>query len=130
MLESKGRETSRGIASRTDRAAVPLEKDRLSLSMLLLALVGNAALFLYVRWKFADLPAVVPLHFDPSGNPDRLAAKGGIFVLPTIGLLVVGTNLLLGVLLRRRYTLAARFLWAGAALVQILLAIAVYNIIY
>ena len=114
----------------SDHATVPLEQDRLSLSMLLLALAGNAALFLYVRWKFADLPAVVPLHFDPAGHPDRLATKEGIFALPTIGLLVVGTNLLLGVLLRRRYELAARFLWAGAVLVQLLLAVAVYNIIY
>lgn len=111
-----------------DHPALPLERDRLSLAMLLLAIAGNAAMFLYVRLNFASLPAVIPLHFDPSGQPDRLAAKGGLFALPTIGLLVVGTNLLLGLLLRRRYELAARFLWAGAAFVQVLLFIAAYNI--
>jgi len=112
----------------TDSAMLPLERDRLSLAMLLLAIAGNATLFLYVRLSFAGLPAVIPLHFDPSGHPDRLAAKGGVFALPTIGLLVVGTNLLLGLLLRRRYELAARFLWVGAAFVQVLLFIAAYNI--
>ncbi|NOZ06910.1 MAG: DUF1648 domain-containing protein [Chloroflexi bacterium] len=113
-----------------DHSSLPLERDRLSLSMLLLALAGNAALFLYVRAQFATLPAVIPLHFDPSGQPDRLAEKAGLFALPTIGLLIVGTNLLLGLLLRRHYELASRFLWGGAVLSQVLLALAVYNIIH
>jgi len=113
-----------------DHSSLPLERDRLSLGMLLLALAGNAALFLYVRVQFSTLPAVIPLHFDPSGHPDRLAEKSGLFTLPTIGLLIVGTNLLLGLLLRRRFELASRFLWGGAVVAQILLAVAVYNIIH
>ncbi len=113
-----------------DHSSLPLERDRLSLGMLLLALAGNAALFLYIRVQFAALPAVVPLHFDASGYPDRLAEKSGLFTLPTIGLLIVGTNLLLGLLLRRRFELASRFLWGGAVVAQILLAVAVYNIIH
>jgi len=114
----------------SDHASLPLEQDRLSLGMLVLALAGNAALFLYVRLNMASLPAVLPLHFDPSGRPDRLAPREGLFVLPTIGLLVVGVNLLLGLWLRRQYELAARFLWAGAILMQVLLALALYNIVH
>jgi len=81
----------------------------------LLTLVGLLCFY------FPALPDVVPLHFGATGVPDRLEARGGIFIVPLIGLLALLFNGTLGALAYRREKMISYLLWGGAALIQILI---------
>jgi uncharacterized membrane protein len=94
-----------------------------------LALVINIALFIFLAVRFESLPDLLPLHFDVSGLPDRIEAKQGIFGLPIIGLMVLLTNTLFEVIVHRHQRAVTLLLAVSALLVQILMWLAVNNII-
>jgi len=104
-------------------------RDRLGLGVLGGALTMVLGLFGFLCARFPLLPRLLPLHFDATGNPDRLGPRGEVFFLPLIGLVVLLVNGALGGLLYRRERLAAHLLWGGAALVQVLLWAAVLGIL-
>jgi len=104
-------------------------RDRLGLGLLLGAWVVVVALFGFLCARFPTLPRLLPLHFDATGDPDRLGPQGEIFFLPLIGLVVLLINGGLGGLLYRRERLAAYLFWGGAAGVQVLLWAAVLGIL-
>ncbi len=108
---------------------LPLWEDRWLHGLVGLAAALNAALFAYICVRYQALPAIIPLHFDALGEPDRIGPREDLFWLPAIGLLVLGTNVALGALLHSRERLATYLLVAAAALVQLLLAVAVWNIV-
>ncbi|MCX7683249.1 MAG: PH domain-containing protein [Anaerolineae bacterium] len=95
-------------------------RDRLGLGMLLTSLVLLLALVGLLCFYFPALPRVVPLHFGVDGNPDRLGARSGIFIVPLIGLLALLFNGSLGALAYRRERMVSYLLWGGALLVQLL----------
>jgi hypothetical protein len=107
---------------------LPLWEDRWLHALLGLAMALNAALFAYICVRYQSLPALIPLHFDALGEPDRIGPRGDLFWLPAIGLLVLGANAVLGALLHARERLAAHLLLAAAVLEQLLLAVAIWNI--
>ena len=98
----------------------PLWSDRLGLGLLLLGVVLNLALFAVLSWRFADLPADMPLHFDVLGQPDRIGPRSALLTLPMLGLLSWTINGLVGLWQYQRQRLAAYLLWAGASVVQML----------
>lgn len=106
----------------------PLTRDRLSLIFLVLVLALNLALFSLLWLRFNHMPELVPMHFDTLGQAHRIAPRNEIFKIPIIGLIIAGTNLVLGLLLRRTLPFATYLLWGGAILVQLLLFIAALNI--
>ncbi len=106
-----------------------LAHDRALQILLGLALAANLALFAYLAIRFDALPGLLPLHFDVSGLPDRIEAKTSIFGLPVIGLIVFFLNAILGALSHRQQRVATLLLAAGALLVQLLMWLAVTNII-
>lgn len=106
-----------------------LGSDYALLFLLALTLIVNLALFAYLFLRFDALPDPLPLHFDATGQPDRIDAKAGIFALPQIGLIVALLNLTLGVLIHRRERAAARLFAAGALLTQVLMWLAVIRIV-
>lgn len=121
--------TSRPTLSGERRPRVPpLSRDRLSLLFLVLVLALNLALFSFLWLRFNQMPELVPMHFDTLGQADRIAPRNEIFKLPIIGVIVAGTNLTLGLLLRRTSPFATYLLWGGAVLVQLLLFVAALNI--
>jgi hypothetical protein len=70
------------------------------------------------------------MHFDLSGQPDRVEPTQMIFALPIIGLIVIVGNLVLGLWIRRRERAAALLLTATAVLIQILIWLATINIVF
>jgi uncharacterized membrane protein len=95
-------------------------QDRLGLGLLAFGLLAILALVGLLCFKFPALPWLVPLHFDVVGNPDRLAPRAEIFIIPLIGLLVLLLNGVLGALAYRRERVASYMLWGGSILVQVL----------
>lgn len=108
---------------------LPLWGDRWMHALLGAAAALNAALFAYICLRYQDLPTLLPLHFDALGEPDRIGPRWELFWLPAIGLVVLGANTALGALLHGRERLAAYLLFAAAVLVQLLLAVAIWNIV-
>lgn len=104
-------------------------RDRLALALLGVAALVNLVLFGYLCFRYPQLPANLPLHFDPLGQPDRYGSPAALFVLPLIGLGAIVINGLWGAALYRRRRNAAYLLWGGALVVQILVAVALTNLV-
>lgn len=107
----------------------PIWRDWLGLvlwSSSILAILGLIGLLCF---KFPSLPLLLPLHFDAAGRPDRLGARGQIFIIPLIGLLTLLLNGVLGSLLYQRERLASYLLWGGTFLIQVLVWTATIGIL-
>lgn len=107
-----------------------LQKDRLSLGLMVATPIALLALLLWLGPTYNSLPDLMPLHFDAQGNPDRIGARSEILILPAIGLIVYLFNISSGLLLRLRFKMdfAANLLWGGAFMVQVLIWLTVWNI--
>ncbi len=104
-------------------------RDWLGIGLPVAALVLLLALTGFLCARFSTLPRLLPLHFSALGEPDRLGPRGSLFFLPLIGLITLLVNGGLGGILYRRERVAAYLLWAGAAVIQLLLAAAVLGIL-
>ena len=104
-------------------------QDRLGLILLATGFGTILALTGLLCFRFPVLPRMVPLHFDVTGNPDRLEMRAQIFIIPLIGLLALLLNGSLGVLMYRRERVASYLLWGGAILIQALAWIAAIGIL-
>ena len=71
----------------------------------------------------------MPLHFNSLGLADRIGTKVELFALPIIGLIILGTNLVLGLVLYRRERAGSYLLWGAAAAAQALFWLATFSIV-
>ncbi|MGD8820547.1 MAG: DUF1648 domain-containing protein, partial [Anaerolineae bacterium] len=93
------------------------------------AIVVNLGLFGYLSARFPGLDVQLPLHFNAEGMVDRIGNKTELFALPIIGLLILGVNLVLGLILYRRERAGSYLLWGAAAAVQTLFWLATFSIL-
>lgn len=103
--------------------------DWLAIGLIGLAVLSCLFLFGYTCSSFPALAPRVALHFDAAGQPDRFGPRSQVFVLPLIGLLALGANLVVGLPMYLRDRMVAYLLWGGAILVQILAWIAARGIL-
>lgn len=108
---------------------LPVWRDWLFWSAVILAIVANVALFGLIMNKYGALPERIPLHFDAQGEVDRIASKAWLLVVPGIGALTLGINALLGLLLHKYERLAAYLLTGTALSVQAVLYLAAIGIL-
>jgi len=71
----------------------------------------------------------LPLHFNSLGQADRIGTKTELFALPIIGLIILVTNLVLGLGLYRREKAGSYLLWGAAAAAQTLFWLATFSIV-
>lgn len=107
----------------------PLWFDQTAWILLAAAAVINLGLFAYLCARFPGLDFQLPLHFNNLGQPDRIGTKIELFALPIIGLIILTTNLLLGLVLYNRARAASYLLWGAAAAVQSLFWLAAFSIV-
>lgn len=93
------------------------------------ALMLNLLLFGYLSIRFPGLDLHLPLHFNNVGEVDRIGSRMELFGLPIIGLIILGSNLLLGLSLYRRERAGAYLLWGAAAASQFLFWLAAFSLI-
>lgn len=103
--------------------------DQTAWALLGAALSINLALFGYISLRFPGLDFQLPLHFNNLGQPDRIGTKMELFALPIIGLIVLTTNLVLGLVLYRRERAGSYLLWGAAAAAQALFWLATFSIV-
>jgi hypothetical protein len=106
----------------------PLWTDQTAWVLLGAALVVNLGLFGYLSARFPGLDFQLPLHFNSQGLADRIGTKMELFALPIIGLIILLTNVLLGLALYRRERAGSYLLWGSAVAVQALFWLAIFSI--
>ncbi len=107
----------------------PIWADRTTWLLLGAALIVNLGLFGYLCARFPSLDLQLPLHFNAQGLADRIGDKVELFALPIIGLIILGTNLVLGLVLYRRERAGSYLLWGSAAVAQVLFWLATFSIV-
>lgn len=106
----------------------PLWTDQTAWVLLGLALLINLALFAYLSAHFPAMDYQLPLHFNNQGLADRIGTKIELFALPVIGLIILVTNALVGLILYRRERAGSYLLWGAATAAQALFWLAVFSI--
>jgi hypothetical protein len=107
----------------------PLWRDRIAQGLLLAALALNLGAFGVGLFRFPEVSAQVPLHFDARGLADRLVSKDQLFTPAFIGLALLIVSAGLGVALYwRKERLSAYMLWGGSIAVQAMFAVAMVTI--
>jgi hypothetical protein len=107
----------------------PLWTDRTARALLGAGAVINVALFGYLSARFPNLDPQLPLHFNSLGYVDRIGTKIELLALPIIALIILGTNLVLGLLLYKRERAGSYLLWGAAAAAQVLFWLATFSIL-
>lgn len=106
-----------------------LWSDRLALGLVGAAGVACLLLFGYTCLRFPDLVPRVPLHFDATGLPDRFGSRNQVFLLPIIGLMSLGADMVVGLPLYLRDRIGAYLAWGGALVVQVVAWVAAVGIL-
>jgi hypothetical protein len=106
-----------------------LWSDRLALGLLGVTIVACLLLFGYTCLRFPGLAPRVALHFDALGNPDRFGPRVQVFLLPVIGLMSLGADVVMGLPMYLRDRIGAYLLWGGALMVQVLAWVAAVGIL-
>lgn len=104
-------------------------QDWLGLSLLGVGTLALVTLLALVSYRFPSLPTLIPLHFGPSGVPDRLGPRAEVFRIPLIGFLALLFNGSLGSILYGRSRVASYMLWGAAILIQLLVWTATLGIL-
>jgi hypothetical protein len=107
----------------------PLWTDWLAMGLVGIAGLVCLLLFGYTCWRFPELAPRVALHFDALGTPDLFAPRSQVFLLPVIGLLSLGANVVIGLPMYLRDRVGAYLVWSGALVVQALAWIAALGIL-
>lgn len=128
---------------RPNQPRIKLERTGIDTLFDALAIAGWMSGLCVVLASWPDLPERLPMHFDLAGDPNRWGPRGELFVLPTIGLvLLVGMNILsrvphvynyLVVITEenapRQYRLAVRLIQSLNILLQSLFAVIAWIVI-
>ena len=108
----------RAFDERTAGPPPALFQDRPSVALILAggALVAAMVWFIVLRWD--AVPQTLPLHYNATGEPDRIGTPREILILPLITALVAVANIALAWSVVRFDRFAARLLLSGTCLVQ------------
>lgn len=125
---------ARDVVVRTDLSgpsawAAGLWADRPARVLLLVGLVLNVLLFLYLSFVYADLPQLLPLHWNAQAQVDRIGDPTELLRLPVFALAVWWINVVAGWLVLSRERAATLFLLAGGVAAQIVFAAGALSIV-
>lgn len=128
---------SEGDAAEALTPALPAAKRGLSnhiegrfIILLATAAVLDGAVWLYVSLKQSSLPDILPIHYSSSGQVDRIGFRQQLFILPTIGLLTLLLNTVVGYFVGRGERQLANVLLSITILVQLLLVGATLQLVH
>ncbi len=102
--------------------------DRPAVGLILLGGALVAAMLWFILLRFDAVPQTLPLHFNTTGQPDRIGTPREIFLFPLITALVAVANLALAWSVIRFDRFAARLLLGGTCLVQAVAWVALLKI--
>jgi len=112
-------------------AAHPIWADRIAQYLALAAIAVNVALWGYLLAIYPDLNNEIAIEFPPVGDITTLKARSEILTIPTAASVILGVNLLAGLIFEWKERAAAYLVLSATLLFQVLLfigaAVAVVN---
>ncbi len=117
----------------TDRSrflSFPLWSDRGAHLLVAVATLLNLAMFAFLSQRFPGLPSRVPTHFNALGQVDLIGQTIEIFKIPFIGLIALLVNTAVAFVAHEWDRMGGYLLLGASSLVQIVLWIAMLNILY
>jgi hypothetical protein len=118
----------RAFRERTAGRPLSLLADRPAVGLLLLGGALVAAMLWFILLRFDAVPQTLPLHYNATGQPDRIGTPREIFLFPLITALVAVANLALAWSVIRFDRFAARLLLGGTCMVQAVAWVALLKI--
>jgi hypothetical protein len=118
----------RAFRERTAGRPLSLFADRPAVGLLLLGGALVAAMLWFILLRFDAVPQTLPLHYNATGQPDRIGTPREIFLFPLIVALVAVANLALAWSVIRFDRFAARLLLGGTCLVQVVAWVALLKL--
>jgi hypothetical protein len=82
-------------------------------ALLLLALLG------YISLNYLNIPPSISIHFNSLGQVDLMASKPFVFLLPAVGAMIWGLNLIIGSTIYRYEKMGTYLLWGSTIAVQL-----------
>jgi uncharacterized membrane protein len=70
--------------NKKDRPIIPIELKTFDKILEAIALIIFISIWVTVIYFYDKLPQIIPVHFDLTGNVDRMGDKSSIFTLPFI----------------------------------------------
>ncbi|HEU5328453.1 MAG TPA: DUF1648 domain-containing protein [Thermomicrobiales bacterium] len=110
--------SQRAFRERTDGQVLVLFADRPAVVLMLAGGALVAAMLWFILLRYDAVPQTLPLHYNATGQPDRIGTPREIFLLPLITALVAVANITLAWSVVRFDRFAARLLLSGTCLVQ------------
>jgi hypothetical protein len=107
----------------------PIWRDRLAQGILIGSTFVSVLLFGILCFRYPNLPARLPMHYDSTGAVDRIAVRNEAFDPPIISLIIWALNGLIGAFLYRHERIVSYLAWSGALVVQIFFLLALWNIV-
>lgn len=94
--------------------------DRSGLALAGLAVVAGALVWLQLAVRYDGLPETLALNFPPYETPPlaELVERSALFELPRTASLILGVNIVAGIVIHRWERIVSSLLFAGAAAVQ------------
>jgi hypothetical protein len=105
---------------RTWLLGLPIWNDQVAWGLVAGALGAALALNGYLAFIYDRLPAVLSLHFDVLGQPDRIGGRAELLRLPVLAAVLLALDLTLGFAVYRRERVAAYLVWGGGIILQLL----------
>ncbi len=104
-------------------------KNKIIMGIFALSCLVNISLwiFLFKNQKSSELPVI--LHYNLFFGVDYLGGYNEIYLIPTVGAIIIITNTILGCLLYKKERLASYFLTFNIFIVQSFLLLAGYLIV-
>jgi len=118
VFPNLARTGQRAFRERTAGVGISLLRDRSSVTLILAGGALVAAMLWFILVRFDSVPQSLPLHYNATGQPDRIGAPREIFILPLITALVALANIALAWSVVRFDRFAARLLLSATCLVQ------------
>jgi hypothetical protein len=103
--------------------------DRTALLFLGVSAVSAAAMAAVMATRLDGVAAVIPVHLDAAGQPDRWGPRRSLWALPLLAIMIPLVNAALGSIGAGIDHFARRFLLATALLVQLLAWVAVIRLL-
>ena len=105
---------------RSGAAAQAFWNDRLGMALVVLALLAGAAVWGQLTARYDDIPPTLELHFPPTEPMPivTVVSRDVIFELPRTASLILGVNLLVGMVLHAWDRVASYVVFLGATAVQ------------
>jgi hypothetical protein len=109
--------------------SLPIWRDRFFWAAAIFAVVIDLGLLFVMMSHYGDLGVRIPLTLSIWGHADRITSRIWVLVLPVLGLGLVGLDTVMGMIIHERERLAAHLLITAGLVTQMVLYLALRQVV-